>query len=762
MNVLSLGDVGCDIRVDLRAAVLLEMSQENFAPPARVFHDDKLLFVTARNEAGEIIDLTGNVSDDILHWEKPAGAWTLQVGVSSGNTGSRRNYINVTEAAACRVLIEAVYEPHWQHYAEDFGKTIAGFFSDEPELGNGPTYVKFNSLGTSQDLPWGDSIEAAVSQTLGDNWRTLLPLLWTDGEGAPRVRSVYMDCVTRLVRDAFSCQLGDWCREHGVEYIGHIIEDDGQHTRTGCSMGHYFRGLQGQHMSGIDNIGGQVLPQGEDGAPPYFLGGGYRNGEFYHYGLAKLAQSAAAIEPSKKGNAMCEIFGNYGWREGVRLEKYMADHFLVRGINQFVPHAFSPKAFPDPDCPPHFYAHGHNPQYRHFGQICDYMNRAATLTSSGKHVVPVAVLYHGESEWADSGAMPFEVPLRALYDRQIDCHVVPADIFTDDKHYKVQMGNPLVVNGQTYHAFIVPETEALSSAAAAGISSLAGAGLPVYFVNRHPKIIAETCELLPEALRKLPAVALPELADTIAGLQLSVPRVSPENDRIRILHINGDTPVFFIVNEAAEDYRGTFTFPVQDSCCLYDPWFNVCRPAAYAADSAGTRVELAVEPLKSVFVVFGDWNVPLVPPVMCEGDAVTLTQWSRRLCEGAEYPNFGACAAVSLPDNIADILPEFSGFARYETVIPGSGSLNATLEITDADEAVEVFLNGQSLGIRIAPPFRYDLTGKLKAGDNSLAIEVATTLERQAYPLLDDCGKSFTIPPCGKTGLTGQVRLYLK
>ena len=59
---------------------------------------------------------------------------------------------------------------------------------------------------------------------------------------------------------------------------------------------------------------------------------------------------------------MCEIFGNYGWAEGAQTMKWLADFMLVRGINIFVPHAFSPKAFPDPDCPPHFYAHGINMQ----------------------------------------------------------------------------------------------------------------------------------------------------------------------------------------------------------------------------------------------------------------------------------------------------------------------------------------------------------------------------------------------------------------
>ena len=109
---------------------------------------------------------------------------------------------------------------------------------------------------------------------------------------------------------------------------------------------------------------------------------------------------------------------------------------------------------------------------------------------------------------------------------------------------------------------------------------------------------------------------------------------------------------------------------------------------------------------------------------------------------------------------ISGEMPEFSGFVRYETKIAYSEGSTAVLEITDAAEGVEVFVNGSSLGIQLAPPMRYDLTSSLTEGDNSLAIEVATTLERQAYPLLDEYCKGVTRPPEGKTGLTGTVFLY--
>ena len=746
------------VTMRLRVEDLLKDYQKQFGDPARIFCDDRVLFVTARNTDGETVDLSDCLENENFVWYKPAGAYTLQICVCSGNTGGRRDHICTTDMDSCRVLIDTVYEPHWQHYADDFGKTIAGFFSDEPELGNGRTYAQGNLLGTDQDLPWSAGIEAAVIQALGESWRVLLPQLWIDGPLASQIRSIYMDIVTKLVREAFSFQLGDWCQAHGVQYIGHIIEDGGQHCRTGSSMGHYFRSLQGQHMSGIDNIGGQVLPQGEDDTSSYFLGDSSRDGVFYHYALAKLAQSAAAIEPRKNGNAMCEIFGNYGWVEGVRMEKYMADHFLVRGINQFVPHAFDPKTFPDTDCPPHFYANGHDPQIRHFGEICAYMNRVATLTSSGRHTVPVAVLYHGESEWADNHAMPFEIPLRALYDRHIDCHVVPADIFGEQEYYPTKLGVPLTVNEQRYHTFVVPETNALPAAAAKGLQELSSMGLPIYFVNKLPTMIVETGEPLPEM--NCSVVALSDLAEAVAKLNLPVPVVSPDSYSIRILHINGDTPVFFIVNEAAEVFEGTVTLPVSGECYLYDPWDNVCRPAHADAVAAGTRVKQTVEPLKSVAVVFGTCDEPLVEPVTCAGEVEELTRWNRCICPGIEYPKFGEVSVVTIPEDIAIALPEFSGIARYETGIHCSGNQTVTLEITDAGEAVEVFVNGKSLGIQIAPPFRYDLTKYLAEGENRLTIEVATTLERQAYPAAEELIRKIHKPPVCKTGLTGTVRLY--
>ncbi len=64
----------------------------------------------------------------------PEGEWKLVVCYRTRNRGPHRSYINMMDKESCKVLIDTVYEPHYQHYKDDFGTTIAGFFSDEPEI----------------------------------------------------------------------------------------------------------------------------------------------------------------------------------------------------------------------------------------------------------------------------------------------------------------------------------------------------------------------------------------------------------------------------------------------------------------------------------------------------------------------------------------------------------------------------------------------------------------------------------------------------
>jgi hypothetical protein len=735
--------------------------------PHRKFEDDQLLAVSAirvdSKEFSSPMDLSEFVINGVLRWEVPEGKWKIYVSCLTRNAGYHRSYINMLDQKSCRVFIDAVYEPHFSHYKEEFGKTIAGFFSDEPELGNDHLYAMGKTLGTDMDLPWGREMEQELQERLGEDWKLFLPLLWEndfDDDATARVRFAYMDAVTRLVEKNFSMQIGNWCREHGVEYIGHLIEDNNQHSRLGSSLGHFYRGLSGQDMSGIDDIGGQVYPQGEDFQERTPLG--YVNdGEFYHYALGKLGASFGAIDPLKKGRTMCEIFGNYGWSEGVQLEKYLADHFMVRGVNHFVPHAFSPKEYPDPDCPPHFYAGGNDPQFRHFGLLMRYMNRVCELISDGYHIAPVAILYHGEAEWTGK-CMLMQKPARKLADRQIDYDIIPTDVFAEKERYKTILDKELTVNTQQCKALVIPTAQFISAALAESIAKLHNERFPVVFLEALPEGIYDGDNNLLKGIQNCLVLSLEELVNYLDEQHIPEIKLEPANNRVRYLHYYNGNEMFYLVNEAAETYKGVVTLPIKGNCYVYNAWDNRLETVEGIPSENGTNIIVEIHPRKSLIVMFDDAKEELLfEPVKTSGTELELqNNWTRSICRSIDYPNFREAKEVQLPDQLAEEKPEFSGLVRYENSFLSQGDEKLVLEVTDAAEGVEVFVNGLSAGIQIVPPHHFDISALVKNGENKLVIEVATTLERETVHLYGINNRMTENKISSLSGLTGHVKLY--
>lgn len=739
----------------------------------RKYTDDAIIAVVAVKVGGssmeDIIDLTEEIRDGQIRFQAPFGEWKVYICQLTRNRGPHRNYINMMNAASCRKLLEAVYEPHYAHYAADFGNTIAGFFSDEPELGNGHLYETGKRIHEFEDQAWSNEVQEELQRAWGKDFRKLLPLLWEQGfadEIKAKARYGYMDAVTRAVAGDFSMQIGNWCREHGVEYIGHLIEDNNQHTRTGSSLGHYFRGLSGQDMAGIDDIGGQVLPQGEWNGP-YGLMGEERNGEFYHFVLGKLGSSLAAVDPLKKGRAMCEIFGNYGWEEGVRLEKYLVDHFLVRGINHFVPHAFSPKAFPDPDCPPHFYAHGNNPQYRHFGALMKYTNRICELMDGGIHKAPAAILYNAEADWTGI-SMPLEKPARLLAEHQIDYDFIPADVFADRERYRTGLDGGLKINSQEYRILIVPQMQFVTGAVWQALEELRKDGFPVCFLERYPEGLCEGIKISSDRWMKYKCVSLEELPAYLELLSIGTLSLEPPCPDIRYRNYHKENEYYLFVNEGTEPYKGCIHVPGQGSGYVYNAWENRLEKAACRKEKEGMLLTVCIEPGQSmVFVLDGSVDTGSLQEREADRIPGAVTDWSdswyRSICSSKEYPSFSGGEIRNLPDELAEEKTEFSGFVRYEKKLAcGEPAEPVWLTITDAYEGVEVFVNDSSLGIQIVPPFRYGLGKLLRAGENSIRIEVATTLERQMAKIPDPIrlymGLGEKVPVC-PSGINGKVFL---
>jgi len=725
---------------------------------------------------GEMHDLTGCIQGDFLYWDVPEGCWRIFYMVSSPDGGSEheKDYTNPIVAESTQVLIDAVYETHYAHYKDDFGHTFAGFFSDEPAFYNDNLHTFGYQSGLGQPgvtLPWRADLLERLAADSGLDYRQYLPLLWHQGGEMTRVvRYTYMDVVSRLYAENFTKPIGDWCRAHHVEYIGHVIEDNGAHARLGPGTAHYFRALWDQDMAGLDIVLWQLAPAMDGGY--YTNATGEGDGEFYHYGLAKMGASLGHMDPKKRGRTMCELFGAYGWAEGLRLMKWMTDHLLVRGVNYFVPHAFSQAEFPDPDCPPHLYARGRNPQYRYYQALNQYTNRISHLLSGGLHIASVAVLYHAEAEWASASTagavtMPFQRPARVLMQRQIDYDVLPADILIDSVEV---IEGALRVAAETYRALVVPECQSLPERVVARLIELAERGLPVLFVNRLPEETSDRVES--SVITRLAnqagvqVLSLGDLAGYVRDRGWHEIETATSEPYLRSFHIHHENmDVFMFVNEHPQKLIDTrVSIPGKFPAVGYDALQN--RVVKLNASEAHGRISfsLRLAPSESVLVIAGEAARGLEPgAVEMIGAAAARADrrmeltgpWAVSTADALSYPTFTPWQSLAELVDLSGpgLLPAFSGTFRYETGFAwNQAGASAWLDLGDVYETAEVWLNGQRCGLRICPPYLFELQG-LRPGQNRLVIEVTNTLAKQQQDVLS----RFTMQD--PSGLLGPVEV---
>jgi hypothetical protein len=723
----------------------------------------------------ELIELTEKVADDFLTCTLPEGPWRLYVVYETKTDGGNPKYINMIDEESVSTQLEAVYIPHYERYKEEFGKTFAGFFSDEPSFGNTSGFDFNETIGQKDmPLPWSKEAEKMLGEALGAQWKVFLPYLWISSEEMNQcihTRYTYMDIVTRLYEKNFSNQLGKWCEEHKVEYIGHVIEDNDQHSKLGSGAGHFFRALSGQHMSGIDVIGGQVIFGGAGLERRGIFKG---DGEFYHYTLGKLGSSYGHLDPKKKGRTMCELFGAYGWKLGVRDMKYILDHLVVRGINYLVPHAFSMSEYPDIDCPPHFYARGNNPQFKHFAHLMRYANRLCHIFNDGKHVAPVAVLYHGESEWTGE-YMKMQKPARLLTEDQIDFDFVPVDMLNDLHSYNGKVeNNSLKINGEEFKCLVIPYSQYITKELASFIKN--SNGLEIIFVGGRPEGISnvadrkEDTELL-EATKECKVVPLSDLVYELKTRGIYDIQLKKPFKDLTYYHYVKENNIYMFQNESAyETFSGEIELSIGEYAIVYNGLENKFEKLPVRKENDKGTIYLELKPYESCVVFESDQEhavnfekyIPFsAKQATCKNHIDLSSDWNYSLVKNKEYPNFGEVKKMEELLPISSENPSFTGIIRYEKTIElDETPKQGLLAFEYIYEAVEIWINDEYAGMKVCPPYVFEVANYLKKGSNTIRVEVATTLDRDR---LKQPEPPFIVwhEPMDPTGMFGNVTLSI-
>lgn len=727
----------------------------------------------------EVKDLTSQVSDGRVFVDVPNGLWCVNVIKTTRKGTGRKNYINTIDHDAVRYFIDQIYEPHYAHYKDDFGKTFAGFFSDEPEIGSfGGEYGHDANIGKfNMKMPWSQTLHERLKELWGSEFAENLMALWTTPDRNSNenksglCRMQFADIAARLYGENFCEQIGDWCRQHGVEYIGHVIEDGGMHAHMGIGAGHYFHALWGQDMAGIDVVLQQIRP-GLDDCKFHSVGGnlGY-HGELYHYALAKLAASLAHMDSKKKGRALCEVFGAYGWAEGLKLMKWLLDHMLVNGINYFVPHAFSMKDFPDPDCPPHFYARGMNPQFPYFKNLMEYCNRVSHLISNGVHIPAVAVVYPAEQEWAGE-YLPVEAIGKQLLRNQIDYEILPTDVLLT----MTVVEGKLKWENEQVPVLILSGSRCITKMLADWLCKTAEKGLKIVVVGQKPLamdnngILREWTSQIKDNLTICEQEDLADILYSFGVDEIKTKKYEPWLRYYHYKHQNGEFWLFMNQSETEEINTSLcFEDGMMDShkmdkecICWYQAWENTVEPCEWDENN---DLSLQLVPGEMKVLYMGDCT----PYAKILAEKQELMKLKKAAVSQAGKIKIAPAAwklwiketgtekyVLQEREETGDFCrkhPYFCGVMRYETTVFLPKVKSCELNLGEVYETAHVLVNEKEAGVRVALPYSFEIGKLLHEGENRIIVEVVNTLANRQRDFF-----SMTMP-IEPSGLIGPVTL---
>ena len=626
-------------------------------------------------------------------------------------------------------------------------------------------------------MPWSQTLHERLKELWGSEFAENLMALWTTPDRNSNenksglCRMQFADIAARLYGENFCEQIGDWCRQHGVEYIGHVIEDGGMHAHMGIGAGHYFHALWGQDMAGIDVVLQQIRP-GLDDCKFHSVGGnlGY-HGELYHYALAKLAASLAHMDSKKKGRALCEVFGAYGWAEGLKLMKWLLDHMLVNGINYFVPHAFSMKEFPDPDCPPHFYARGMNPQFPYFKDLMEYCNRVSHLISNGVHIPAVAVVYPAEQEWAGE-YLPVEAIGKQLLRNQIDYEILPTDVLLT---MTVVEGKIKWENEQV-PALILSGSRCITKTLADWLCKAAEKGLKIVVVGQKPLAMDNNGilrEWTSQIKDNLIICEQEDLADVLYSFGVGEIKTKKYEPWLRYYHYKHQNGEFWLFMNQSETEGINTSLCFEDgmmdsykmdkeSICWYQAWENTVEPCEWD-EKHDLSLQLVPGEMKVLYM--GDCT----PYAKILAEKQELMKLKKAAVSQAGKIKIAPAAwklwiketgtekyVLQEREETGDFCrkhPYFCGVMRYETTVFLPKVKSCELNLGEVYETAHVLVNEKEAGVRVALPYSFEIGKLLHEGENRIIVEVVNTLANRQRDFF-----SMTMP-IEPSGLIGPVTL---
>ena len=660
-----------------------------------------------------------------VRWAAPDGRWRICWSLARSHAprpGWRMtNMIDVMNPSATAEFIRITHEATYAQFHEDFGKTIKGFFSDEAGFRNVDSYDSLpGKPGAS--MPWSPVFAAYFQKLKGYDIGAWLPALWYDlGPRGRMARFDFVDACSRAFAENFFKPQQEWCHAHGVRLIGHLVEDNHADHNLGYGPGHWFRAERFFDMPGIDVVGYQVTPGMDAGVIPWRLPSGPQwDQEFFSFGLPAMARGAALLKGTRE--IFSEAFGANGWAEGLRMTKWIADWHIINGISVLSPHAYTMK-YNDPDCPQHFNRTSGNPQWRYYQEWTREFRPLQQLIAETDPVYEAAVLYTAESAWVGETQEPSQV-VRALEMNQVSTVIVPYDAIAELKDH--------------VRTIVLPYVRFVPADAMERLAEFAEAGGSVIVLEAWPQasVDARGDQRVKAAIERLKAsrAVLTTLWDLPTQFPLKRVEAVPLMGSVMTALRRAKDAQWLILHNRSLSGTASGRVALTGTprhAALYDPAGGGYRPVGHRVADGRLVIDVVLPPYALWCVRLSDELPPLqkVPAYQVTETPPLTWQVSRATDDTASQ--FEAVGQKSELDDWRrwPKMESYAGTVRYRTTLKlsaASGSAIA-LDAGRVEEIAELSVNGKRLGARIYPPYQWDITRAVRAGENEITLDVTNT-----------------------------------
>lgn len=386
---------------------------------------------------------------------------------------NNQTYINTLDKEAMDRFIEITYEAYNRTIADEFDKTVPAIFTDEPQVVHKST-LSYAREKKDVILPWSDDFPDTFAEVYdgADILAGIPEVIWERADGmAPLLRHHYHDHVCERFVTAFADNCGKWCKEHGLELTGHMMNEPTLKAQT-VAMGEVMRSYRSFGLPGIDMLCSRL-----------------------EYTTAKQAQSA--VHQYGREGMLSELYGVTNWDYDFRSHKLHGDWQAALGVTIRVPHlswvSMAGEAKRDYPASINY----QSPWWKKYSIIEEHFARVNTAMTRGKAIVKVGVIHPIESYWLHYGPSDQTTLLRNSMDDNfqnltkwllfggIDFDFISESLLPE---LCKQSGAPLKVGEMEYDVILVPGCETLRSTTFERLEEFANAGGKLIFVGEIPTL----------------------------------------------------------------------------------------------------------------------------------------------------------------------------------------------------------------------------------------------------------------------------------